>query len=174
MPESTTVSSAAARGRLPHPFVFTASGPPLGAPPAAVTRATLERVPGGLELVVALVPHEPGLTASFVLPPGVTPARHNLPGTARWGAWTATYVAIPKEGVLFRASFRTQERARVGTPRVFVSSSRLPGGEGWQSLPAWLPHERTVWSASATWLMPIALPEPTPRDPGVVTGVTLR
>jgi hypothetical protein len=174
MPQSTTDSSAAARGPLPHPFVFTASGPPLGAPPAAVTRATLEPVTGGLELVVSVVPHEPGLTASFVLPPGVTPVRHNLPGTARSGVWTATYVAIPKEGVLFRASFPTQEPREVGTPRVFVSSSRLPGGEGWQSLPTWLPQERTVWSAGATWLLPIALPEPRPRDAGVVAGVALR
>jgi hypothetical protein len=133
-------------------------------------------VPGGLELVVSVVPDEPGLTVSFVLPPGVRPARHNLPGTVASGAWTATFVAVPKEGVLFRASFGTREPERVGTPRVLVSSPRLPGGEGWQSLPAWLPQERTVWSTSATWLLPVSLGEPSDRatTTGIVAGAALR
>ena len=51
-------------------------------------------------------PRQPGLTVSFLMPPGITPTRSNLPGVVRLGSWTATYVAIPAEGVLFRASVR--------------------------------------------------------------------
>jgi hypothetical protein len=49
---------------------------------------------------------------------------------------------------------------------VAVTSHRLPGGAGWQSLPAWLPQERTVWSASATWIVdPFAPPAIAPVPP---------
>jgi hypothetical protein len=165
-PADWSPPSGAPRGdvpwtRLPHPFVFRAAGPSLAPAPAQVTRATLEPVPGGLEMHVSVMPREPGLTVAFVLPPGVTPVRHNLPGVVRSGSWTATFVAVPPEGVLFRAAFNTADPARVGRPLVMVTSARLPGGEGWQSLPGWLPQERTVWSASATWALPAGF---APRD----------
>jgi hypothetical protein len=157
----TPAVAAASRGvpwgRLPHPFVFRASGPPIGPAPAQVTQATLQPVAGGLELLVAVVPQEPGLTVSFVLPPGVTPTRQNLPGVVRLGSWTAAFVGVPADGVLFRAAFNTTDAAGIGSPLVLVASSRLPGGEGWQSLPAWLPQEWTVWTATATWALPVAI-----------------
>jgi hypothetical protein len=142
-------------GRLRHPFVFRTSGPTVGPTPLQVTQATLQPVAGGLELVIAVVPKEPGLSVSFVLPPDVVPARFNLPGLVRLGSWTATFVAVPPDGVLFRASFNTTEPARIGAPLVLATSTRLPGGEGWQSLPSWLPQERTVWTATATWALPV-------------------
>lgn len=37
-----------------------------------------------------------------------------------------------------------------------VTMHGFPGGSGWQRLPAWLPQEQTVWSASATWVVPAA------------------
>jgi hypothetical protein len=149
-------------GQLPHPFVFRTDGPPLGPPPVEVTESQLVRVAGGLELSMALVPREAGLTVSFVLPPGMTPARSNIPGLRRLGSWTATFVAVPPEGVQFRAGFNSNDVARLSTPLVLVTSSRLPGGSGWQSLPSWLPQEHAVWTASATWAVtpPVARPEP--------------
>ena len=95
-----------------------------------------------------------GVAVSFVLPPGLVPARANLPGVARLGRWTATYIAPTADGIVFRASFRGADAARLRELQVAVSSARFPGGEGWQSLPAWLPRERTVWSATATWVVP--------------------
>ena len=89
-------------------------------------------------------------------------ARHNLPGVVRLGSWTATFVAVPADGVLFRAAFNTTDGAKVGQPLVLVASARLPGGEGWQSLPAWLPQERTVWTAAATWALPAPVIAPVP------------
>jgi hypothetical protein len=111
---------------------------------------------------VAVVPSEPGLTVSLMLPPGVIPARHDLPGVVRRGSWTATYLAVPADGVLFRAAFNTVDAARVGQPIVMVVSSRLPGGDGWQSLPAWLPQQRAAWTATASWALPVAFAPSTP------------
>jgi hypothetical protein len=154
-PVSNAVTGGVPWGRLRHPFVFRTSGPAIGPAPLQVSQSTLKPVAGGLELLISVLPREPGLTVSFALPPGVTPVRHNLPGMVRSGSWTATFIAVPPDGVLFRAAFNTSDAARVGTPLVMVTSARLPGGDGWQSLPSWLPQERTVWSATATWAVPV-------------------
>ena len=154
-PATSTLSDGVPWGRLEEPFVFRTQGPSIGPAPIEIGQATLAPVAGGLELSVAVVPKAPGLTVSFVLPPGVTPARHNLPGIVRLGSWTATYAAVPGDGVLFRAAFGTSEPSRVGTLLILVSSSRLPGGTGWQSLPRWLPQDRAVWSAAAAWAVPV-------------------
>jgi hypothetical protein len=144
---------------LPQPFVFRTSGPGIGVAPVQVTQAALQPVGGGLELTLALTPREPGLTVTFALPPGVVPARHNLPGVVRNRSWRATFTGVPADGVLFRAAFDTTDPARVGQPVLIVASPRVPGGSGWQSLPGWLPQERAVWNAEVTWLLP-GLPPP--------------
>ena len=149
-------------GRLPSPFVFRTTGAPLGDAPARITQATVQPVEGGLELSIAVVPREPGLTVSFVLPPGLIPTRHNLPGLEHSGAWSARYVAVPADGIQFRAGFAFSDPARIGRPLVLVTSARLPGGDGWQSLPAWLPQERAVWTATATWALPASIILPVP------------
>ena len=76
-----------------------------------------------------------------------------MPGVVRNGSWVATYVGVPPEGVLFKASFDHTDGRRLGQPLLLVTSSRLPGGAGWQSLPAWLPQQTAVWSAAATWVV---------------------
>jgi Peptidase family M28 len=157
-PESDPATSG--WGNLRHPFVFRTTGPSLGPAPVVIGSVTLQPLAGGSELSVAVVPQEPGLSVAFVLPAGVVPARHNLPGVPRQGRWTATYIAPPADGVVFRASFRTEDAARLNEVVVAASSARFPGGQGWQSLPAWLPQDRTVWSAAATWLVPVVAPVP--------------
>jgi hypothetical protein len=37
--------------------------------------------------------------------------------------------------------------------RIIVTADGFPNGEGWQRLPAWLPQERAVWTAEATWVV---------------------
>jgi len=61
--------------------------------------------------------------------------------------------------VLFRAAFNATDPSQIGTPLVLATTARLPGGEGWQSLLTWLPQERTVWSAAATWALPVTFAE---------------
>ena len=157
----TTADSAPAVSapmrRLPHPFVFRTTSPGLGPAPVSVASFATEPLAAGTELSVSIVPRMTGLTVSFVLPPGMHPARSNLPGAARLGRWTATYVAVPPEGVAFRASFG-------GTPaslkdfRILVSTQSSARDGGWP-LPAWLPTSRIAWAVEANWIVdPFALP----------------
>ena len=144
---------------LAFPFVFRATGPTLGPPPVSIGALTLEPVQAGWELTVTVIPRMPGLGISFVLPAGVEPARSNLPGIVRdGGRWTATYLAPPAEGVVFRASFGGSDSSRIRDLRVMATASGPGDGSGW-SLPPWLPQEHTAWTASASWVVaPFALP----------------
>jgi hypothetical protein len=145
-------------GRYSFPFVFRAAGPALGPAPAAVTSFAVEPLADGVQLSLAMVPREPGLIFTFILPEGVIPARSSLPGIIRLGRWTATFVAPPAEGLAWHASFPAPA-ASLENLRIAVSSSRFPGGTGWQGLPAWLPQDTAVWSANATWvLLPQVIP----------------
>ena len=141
-------------GRYAFPFVFRASGPSLGPPPASITAVDVKPLPEGSQLVLSVVPKQPGLAVSFVLPEGVTPARSSLPGAVRNRRWTATFIAIPPEGLAWDASFGKDSQEAIQDIRVAITSARLPGGSGWQSLPDWLPQQTAVWSASATWVVP--------------------
>ena len=149
-------------GRFPYPFVFRTTAPSPGPAPAAITAFTLTGVAGGTELAMTVVPRAPGLTAVFVLPPGVQPARSNLPGAPFAGRWRATFVAVPPEGVTWRASFRAGQERDLPGALAMVVAHRLPGGAGWQGLPAWLPQERAVWSMDAGWIL---APEIAPVPP---------
>jgi hypothetical protein len=145
-------------GRLVLPFVFRSTGPGLGPAPVAVAGYTVNPLADGVELSVSVVPREPGVAVSFVLPAGLTPARSNLPGVVRRGRWTATFVAPPPEGVAFRASFGPAQAAQIRDVRVAARLRWFPSGGGPQRLPAWLPQDRAVWSAAATWVLPAEPP----------------
>lgn len=149
-------------GRIAQPFVFTATADPLG--PAPVTVASYSAVPTeggqGSTIRIALMPQSSSLSISVVLPPGIVPARSNLPGVLRAGRWTATFVAPPAEGIAWQASFAAATPAQLAGVRVAVTSSGVPGGTGWQRLPAWMPQERMVWTAWATWVLDPSVPPP--------------
>jgi hypothetical protein len=115
-----------------------------------VTKTPVE---AGVELAITVVPQEPGLAITFVAPPNVEPARSNLPGVTRLGRWRATYVAPRADGVVWRAAFGTADAAALDAARVTVTTGRFPGGTGWQQLPGWLPQDRTVWAATAMWIL---------------------
>ena len=149
----STIPTSIPWGRYTFPFVFRTTGPALGAPPASVTAFTVTPLAEGSQLSLTIVPREPGLRVSFVLPADIVPARSTLPGVVRLGRWTAAYLAVPVDGLVWEASFRAAPPALQET-RVAVTSTRFPGGSGWQGLPAWLPQERAVWSANATWVIP--------------------
>ncbi len=141
-------------GRLADPFVFRTDGPALGPAPVDIAGFTARAVEGGAELSFTVVPRAPGLTVAFVLPAGLTPARSSLPGVPRLGRWAAVYVAPPREGILWRASFRDATPDQLRGVRVAVTDVGFPGGEGWQRLPGWLPQDHAVWNATATWVVP--------------------
>lgn len=144
--------------RLPHPFVFRASTPSLGPAPITIASLSVEPVAAGTELSVTVVPRLPGVAIAFVLPAGTEPARSNIPGILRGGRWTATYIAPPPDGVLFRAGFKPLAAAALHGLRVIATATSSPGGEGWTA-PPWLPAARTAWTAEASWVVaPFDLP----------------
>jgi hypothetical protein len=144
--------------RLPHPFVFRASAPAIESAPIGIASLSVDPVAGGTELSISVVPRQPGLVLSFVLPAGLRPARASLPGVIRSERWTATYVAPPSDGVLFRASFGPGPVPALKNFRVLATAQGSTADRGWQP-PSWLPRERTVWTAEATWIVdPFSLP----------------
>jgi hypothetical protein len=84
----------------------------------------------------------------------VSPARSSLPGAPRLGRWTATFIAPPADGILWRATFGGRDSARLREIRIAVTDFGFADAPGWQRLPAWLPQERAVWTANATWIVP--------------------
>ena len=140
---------------LRHPFVFRATGPSLGPPPIGVASLTVEPLAAGTELSVMVMPKRPGLAITFVLPAGLEPARASLPGVVRRERWTATYVAPPADGIVFRASFGRTLPSALHDLRIVAT---VQAGREWP-LPAWLPPQRTAWTAEASWIVaPFSLP----------------
>jgi hypothetical protein len=139
--------------RFPLPFVFRTTAPSPGPPPATVTEFTLKPVAGGTELTMSIAPQAAGLSVIFVAPEKVSPARTNFPGGVQRGRWRAIYTAIPPDGVTWRASFRTGVESALPSTTAVILSNRFPGGTGWQSLPAWLPQQNTVWRAETMWVL---------------------
>ena len=140
---------------LRHPFVFRATGASLGPPPIGVASLSVDPLAAGTELSVMVVPKRPGLAITFVLPAGLEPARASLPGVVRRERWTATYVAPPADGIVFRASFGRTPPSALHDLRIVAT---VQAGREWP-LPAWLPQTRTAWSAEASWIVaPFSLP----------------
>jgi hypothetical protein len=165
-PAGAAPAGSVPRPRLPYPFVFSLQGPPLGPPPVTLANAEIAPLAAGVELTINAIPQQAGLTISIALPPGVSPARANLPGVERLGRWTAAYAAVPPEGLRFRASFTRLDAPQLRDTRLLVTSPRFPGGEGWQGLPGWLPQERTVWTTAAVWILdPLAAAPIAPVPP---------
>ena len=151
-----TPPAGAPWGRLGFPFVFRATAGSLGPPPAALSSFTTTVLEQGSEAAITVVPHVPGVTIRFVLPPNLVPARSNLPGVVRAGRWTATFVAPPADGLSWRASFtRTPPQTLDG----IVVAATMPWG---MQPPSWLPQDLSVWSGGATWLLPRPLPAVAP------------
>ena len=140
-------------GRLGAPFVFRTTAPSPGPPPATVSGFTLKPIAAGTEVTMTITPQAPGLTVAFVLPEGVVPSRSNLPGVVVRGRWRAAYVGVPPDGVVWRAAFKTGAEPRLPATQAVIWSARIPGGGGWQSLPAWLPQDHVVWDVNAAWVL---------------------
>lgn len=147
------------------PFVFRTTAASPGPVPAVISAFDEKPVSAGVELTMTIVPRQPGLNAAFVLPAGVTPSRSNLPGIVSAGRWRATYVGVPDEGVTWQASFKSGAEAKLPSTLALIASSRFPGGDGWQSLPAWLPQEHAVWRMDVIWALAPSIP-PVPPLPG--------
>jgi Peptidase family M28 len=139
---------------VPGPFLLAREAGEAVAPPALV-RGIVHRAGDAVDVEVAVVPRRPLLAVVFGMPAGVTPVQASLPGVVRQGRWRATFLAAPREGVSFRARFRTADLPEPGALRVIMVAAGLPGGSGWQELPSWLPAERTAWTARSVSIVPV-------------------
>lgn len=151
-PRADTAAATVPWGRLPQPFVFRTTAPALGPPPVEITAMVIQPVAAGVEVAVTVVPRRPGATVSFVAPAGLAPARSSLPGAPRLGQWTATFVAPPADGLVWRASFGSAAAPRAGEIRVVATEAAMTASAD-QPLPGWLPQDHAVWTASATWVL---------------------
>jgi hypothetical protein len=146
-----------ARGSVPWPrfalpFVWRTTAPVPGPPPATAT-FDVKPLPGGSALTVTVTPQAPGLGVVFLAPANAAPARSNFPGIVRAGRWRALYTAIPAGGITWTASFKAGSEASLPSATAILISPRIPGGSGWQSLPAWLPQQNAVWHAEVLWVL---------------------
>lgn len=145
-------------GRFQFPYVFRTTAPSPGAAPASVTAFGVTTNPMGSQLTLTIVPQAPGLSVALILPDGVRPVRTSLPGILAARNWRAAYVNVPMEGLTWQASFKSGDETRLGSTQAVVLSSRFPGGSGWQSLPSWLPQQRTVWHLDVLWVLKVPPP----------------
>ncbi len=163
--QSTAAPASVPWGRLAHPFVFRTTGPSLGPAPLEVGGFDVKPAGAGAEVAITAVPRRPGIAVSFLLPAGVTPARSSLPGVLRLGRWTATFIAPPADGIVWRATFAAKDAARVREIRLAATDFGFADAPGWQRLPVWLPQDRTVWTVNATWIVPVDAPRPPALEP---------
>ena len=163
--QSTAAPASIPWGRLAHPFVFRTTGPSLGPPPLDVAGIAVRPVAAGSEISITAVPRRAGLAVSFVLPAGMIPARSSLPGATRLGRWTATFIAPPADGIVWRATFAAKDGGRLREIRIAVTDFGFADAPGWQRLPGWLPQDRAVWTANATWIVPADAPPPVEINP---------
>ena len=151
--QTNTAPASVPWGRFRDPFVFRATGIPLGPSPAQVAGFTIKPFEGGAEVSATIIPRRRSLAISFVLPAGLTPLTSSFPGAERLGQWTATFIAPPPEGIAWRSTFSAADARRLRDLRIAITDSGFPDGNGWQRLPDWLPQEHTVWTATATWVV---------------------
>jgi hypothetical protein len=161
---------------LTRPFVFRAVGAALEAPPADVN-ARIAPASSGLDLEVTVAPRARGLSVTFVLPRGIRPITSNLAGTIRDDRWQATMIAPRADGVVLRARLANVSLDALQKAAVVIVQPGLPGGTGWQRLPAWLPQDRFVWTARSVYLVstaPQVMPTLTPVPDTSVPDLVLR
>jgi hypothetical protein len=167
IPASVTVGGASGA------FRFRRDGDPTPAPATVVYRVTpAADAPGQVDYEVAVTPERPGLGATIHLPPGLVPVRATPAGIQPAERWRATYLAIPPEGITFRARIPAAAAASLAATVVVIGSSGLPGTDGRHLLP-WLPQERTDWVSYAQWVVAPAAAAEAPVEPPAIVPMPL-
>jgi hypothetical protein len=152
------IPASVAVGAASGAFRFRRSGDRTPAPARVVARVVPAADAAGLvDYEVAISPERDGLGATLHLPPGVVPVRATPAGTQPNDRWHATYLAIPPEGITFRARVPAAASASLTSAVVVIGSWALPGtetsGTATRRLLPWLPQERTDWISYAQWVV---------------------
>jgi hypothetical protein len=141
-------------------FRYRAAAAGLVAPPLDV-RCAAQAVDGSTDVYVetTVTPSLEGTGVAFVLPYGVTPTESSLRGVVRDGRWRAMVMPVPAAGLTLRVRVQRDLLQKWSEARVLAMVHGVPGGIGWQRLPAWLPQETFVWSPESDFVMPWPVPE---------------
>jgi hypothetical protein len=136
-------------------FRFRRPGDPTP-PPARVVGRIVPAAdsPGQVDYEVAVTPQRDGLAATLTLPLGVVPVRATPAGIQRRDSnrWQATFLAMPPEGITFRARVPAAAVPALASSAVVIGTAVLPGADPRRLLP-WLPQERTDWTTYAQWVV---------------------
>ncbi|HEY3383307.1 MAG TPA: M28 family peptidase [Vicinamibacterales bacterium] len=146
--------------RLRRPYVYRIERPVVPTSPGfpGEVAATLEPRPdGGVMLRVRVVSSSSTATVSLWLPRGITPIRANPDGRDADGRWRAVFIAPPAGGVEFRVDLPAVTPGTLSDTHVAILDRGLPGGSGWEHLPAWLPQDAAAWTARSVYLQKLAL-----------------
>ena len=167
----TRIPASVMVGGASGAFRFRRDGERTAAPAKAVWRVTAAAdAPGFVDYEVAVTPERPSLGATIHLPPGVIPVRATPAGVQPTDRWRATYLAIPPEGMTFRARIPVAAQASLAATAIVIGSSGLPGTDGRHLLP-WLPQDRTDWVTYAQWVLaPTPAAEVPVEVPRIVPG----
>ena len=168
------IPASVAVGGASGAFRYRRSGERTPAPAKVVSRIIpAADAPGQVDYEVAVTPERPSLSATMHLPPGIVPVRATPAGIQPAERWRATYLAIPPEGITFRARIPAAAAASLAATAVVIGSSGLPGTDGRRLLP-WLPQERTDWTTYAQWVVAPSTAVEVPLEaPPIVPGPTL-
>jgi hypothetical protein len=151
---ATLPASVQLRGAV-GAFRFRRPGDPTPPPARVVARVVpAADSPGQVDYEVAVSPQREGLAATLTLPLGVVPVRATPAGIQRRDSnrWQATFLALPLEGITFRARVPAASVPSLTAAAVVIGTAILPGPDG-RRLPAWLPQERTDWTTYAQWVV---------------------
>jgi hypothetical protein len=126
------------------------AAPEVPTAPIALTVASRPDGPGRTRWSLAIVPHE-ALAVRVTLPRGVAPLDSTWRGAVTSGAWTATYVAVPADGVTLEL---TMPEMKGGLDAAVVAvTDHLPGAAPGDRLPPWLDTTRTAWTARSWYVI---------------------
>ncbi len=150
---AASVPDAVARFTSGAPFVSLGVTPE--APPAGSVTCVEGLTPSGEPtLAVAVVPAVEALRARLELPAGLAPTRSNWPGRTRGGRWSASYVAVPAEGVTFHLRLPPNRAGRACVGQVLLRRLR-PADPASGRAPAWLHRPGIAWEFQVVDVVPL-------------------
>jgi hypothetical protein len=127
---------------------------PEAEPAGRSTCAESPAAPGEVGLAVTVVPAVEGLHVRLELPRGRVPLRSNWPGQVRGSHWSATYVAVPVEGITFQVALSADGAGPACDGRLLLRRAR-PVDPASGRLPSWLDRPGIAWDFRVVDVTPL-------------------
>ena len=123
-------------------------------PAGRVTCAESTGASGEVGMGVTVVPAVEALRVRLELPDGVLPLTSRWPGQVRGAVWSASYVAVPAEGVTFDLTLPADRRGRACEGQMLLRRLR-PVDPASGGLPAWLARPGIAWHFQVVDVTPL-------------------